>query len=87
MSVWVVVALRGVGREVNGEGMPMFCSSENDRERAVVDRVSRERLGEDVVEGGLGVEEDGGMGVVDEEGEDILGRGRVAGKFGLACVW
>lgn len=73
ISVWVVVALKGVGREVNGEGILMFCSSENDRERAVEDKVSREELEEDVVNCGLGVEEDGGMGVVDEGGEDILG--------------
>jgi hypothetical protein len=73
ISVGTVVGLRGVGREVNGEGMLMLCSREKDRVRAVADSVSRDGLVEDAVEVGFAVVDCGSaMGVVDDGREDMM---------------
>jgi hypothetical protein len=70
----VVLALRGVGREVNGDGMLMFCSNEKERERVVEDNVSRDGVGD-----GDGAGDWEGTGVDgDDAGEEVMLReGRV----------
>lgn len=73
-SACVVLALNGVGRDVNGEGILIFCNKENDRERVVDDNVSRDGIGDDDVGGTTGGAGDcEGIGV--DGGEDIVARG------------
>jgi len=85
MSVSVVLALRGVGREVNGEGRLMFCSREKERERVVEDNESRGGIGEEDVVDMSGAGDGGGMGVdvdVVDGGEGIVGRALGTSGFG-----
>jgi len=88
MSVSVVLALRGVGREVNGEGRLMFCSREKERERVVEDNESRGGIGEEDVVDMSGAGDRDGMGVdvdvvdVVDGGEGIVGRALGTSGFG-----
>ena len=88
MSVSVVLALRGVGREVNGEGRLMFCSREKERERVVEDNESRGGIGEEDVVDMSGAGDGDGMGVdvdvvdVVDGGEGIVGRALGTSGFG-----
>ena len=77
VAVAVVLALDGVGRDVNGLGILMFCNRLKDLERAVEDKLSRDGIGEDNVDGGAGDWD--GIGV--DGGDDIAWKG-VVGKSG-----
>lgn len=64
MSVWVVDARRGVGRDVNGMGM--FCSRENERVLCGSGGAGVGNVDSRVIWGGDGEKTVGG------EGEDVL---------------